>query len=541
MKKFLLSIILIFSCLSHAQDVNYVDNQFMVQLESNYSIDAFQDEVSTSPVTVTNVKVVSRTLGIWLCDFEADSLPMAAVLDRIKSIPNVIEAQVNHYVENRATTPNDQLFPQQWQYYQANDKDIDADEAWDITTGGTTANGDEIVVAVIDDGLQLSHPDMAGNIWTNTAEIPNNGIDDDSNGYIDDVNGWNTSTQDDSITNGSHGTPVCGIVGAKGNNGTGVTGVNWDVKIMIIEGGTFVSSVESEIIQGYAYALDNRILYNNSGGTQGAFVVATNASWGVDYGQPSDAPLWCQIYDTLGQNGILSTGATINAFENVDNVGDLPTACPSDYLITVTNMNQNDLKVFEAGYGVTTIDLGAHGEGAYTITSNSGYGSFSGTSGATPHVTGAIALMYSVPNTGFANLAIADPQQAATLVKNTILDNVDPNFSLNFITVTQGRLNLFNSVEALNNEALSVEDVGSVQQTLSIYPNPVEDVLSFKYAPGFSLHSISIFSIDGRLITSLNKESGIKHFNASNLSLGTYILKYAFDSGEIGHKLFIKK
>jgi subtilisin family serine protease len=538
MKKFLVVIVCAFGYLSHAQELNYVENQFMVQLEKDYDVEEFRNEISTQSVSVTNVKLVSKTLGIWLCDFDTNSLSMDDDLARVKAIPNVIKAQVNHYIQHRATVPNDGLFGSQWQYYQANDKDIDADEAWDITTGGTTANGDEIVVAVIDDGLQLSHPDMLDNIWRNDAEVPNNGIDDDGNGYIDDYNGWNSFSQDDAISQGWHGTPVCGIVGAKGNNGFGVTGVNWDVKIMVIEGG---SGVESEVINSYSYALDNRILYNTSGGTQGAFVVATNASWGVDFGQPDNAPLWCQIYDTLGQNGILSTGATINGNEDVDVVGDLPTACPSDYLITVTNVDQNDEKVFQAGYGTTTIDLGAHGQNTFNVTANSNYGPFGGTSGATPHVTGAIALLYSVPNTGFANLAISNPQQAATIVKNAVLNNVDPLPTLDGLTVTGGRLNLFNSVDDLNNQTLSVIDLAAEEQILSIYPNPTESFLLFKYSSSRKLITLSIFSIQGKLISSIVQDASIEEIEVSSLSPGTYILKYGFDTGEVGHEMFIKK
>jgi subtilisin family serine protease len=303
------------------------------------------------------------------------------------------------------------------------------------------------VVCVIDDGIQSTHPDIAPNLWVNEAEIPNNGIDDDDNGFVDDYRGWDTGANTDAVYDGGgHGTPVAGIVGAKGNNGIGVSGVNWDVKLMIVQGGT---GVESEVLEAYSYPLTMRLMYNESNGEEGAFVVSTNASWGVDFGQPADAPLWCAFYDELGEAGILSCGATINGNQNVDVVGDLPTACPSEYLISVTNMNRNDIKVTGAGYGLETIDLGAFGQDTWTTNGFGGYSGFGGTSGATPHVSGIIALMYSLPCPELMSLAQADPAAAAALVRDAIFEGVDPNESLEGITTTGGRLNAFNTAQLL--------------------------------------------------------------------------------------------
>ena len=263
----------------------------------------------------------------------------------------------------RSTTPNDVEFPNQWQYINTEQSggsqgaDIDVDLAWDVTTGGLTANGDTIVVAVLDDGIDLNHSDFENNLWVNHAEIPNNGIDDDENGYIDDYRGWNSNQDNDNIAGGGHGTPVAGIVGAKGNNGTGVAGVNWNVKVMVVKNDFNTS--EAGVLAAYSYPLAMRQQYNESNGTRGAFVVSTNASWGVDFGRPEDAPIWCSYYDTLGTYGILNCGATINGNVNVDEEGDLPTACSSDFMISVTNMNHFDNKVQGAGYGLETIDLGA--------------------------------------------------------------------------------------------------------------------------------------------------------------------------------------
>ena len=170
-------------------------------------------------------------------------------------------------------------------------------------------------------------------------KLPDNGIDDDNNGYVDDYNGFD-SAADDGDPNAepfnAHGTPVAGIIGAVGDNELGVTGVNWDVKIMTVRN-AFLDS-ESEVLQAYLYVLDQRRRYDASGGTEGAYVVATNASWGRAYGDVADSPIWCGLYDDLGEAGILNVGATANANIDVDAVGDLPTNCPSDYLIGVTNL-----------------------------------------------------------------------------------------------------------------------------------------------------------------------------------------------------------
>ncbi|MEL6357402.1 MAG: S8 family serine peptidase, partial [Bacteroidota bacterium] len=272
-------------------------------------------------------------------------------------------------------------------------------------------------------------------------------LDDDNNGYIDDYRGWDTGSNSDGVYDGGgHGTPVAGIVGAKGNNGLGVAGVNWDVKLMIVQGGT---GVESEVLQAYSYPLDMRRRYNETNGAEGAFVVSTNASWGVDFGQPEDSPLWCAFYDTLGVHGILNCGATANIGLDVDVDGDLPTGCASDYLISVTNMNRNDVKVGGAAWGLESVDLGAFGAETWTAAFGGGYGPFGGTSGATPHVTGTIALLYSLSCPGFIDLAKSDPGAAALLAKEVILLGADPNASLEGITVTGGRLNVANAMNLL--------------------------------------------------------------------------------------------
>jgi serine protease len=454
----LITLILLLSSFAIGQgNTNYVQGEALIRLESDGNLKGVLTNLQTFEGQNTNLKVnrqVSKRLNIWLLEFDP-SIPHERFLDALYMDTNIMEAQSNHTVELRNTTPNDAGFGQQWQYINTGQSggtvgaDIDADLAWDVTTGGLTPLGDTIVVAVIDEGFDITHPDFGDNLWRNYNEIPNNGIDDDNNGFTDDYRGWNVHQNNDNVTNGGwHGTAVAGIVGAQGNNGTGVTGMNWDVKVMTIR---LTNTVEADVLEAYDYALQNRILYNQTNGALGAFVVATNASWGVNQGQPSQAPLWCAFYDTLGVHGILNAGATANANFNVDVVGDLPTACPSDYMLSVTNMNHNDQKVNQAGYGTTTIDMGAFGEGTWTLEQGGGYAGFGGTSGATPHVAGMIGLLYSVPCVSLALLSKTNPDSAALLMKQFIMNGTDANASLSGITVSGGRLNMNGAIQEMLN------------------------------------------------------------------------------------------
>ncbi len=538
MKKCFLFVIAITICLAgNAQEAEFVANEVLVQLTKNASPSELNQEVPS--VSISNARLVSRPMNIWLLQLEPSAMTEQMAITELSRHNAVLIAQKNHKVRSRATEPDDPLFANQWQYNQASDGDIDADEAWDITTGGATMNGDNIVAAVLDDGIELSHPDFGDNLWTNEAEIPNNGIDDDGNGYMDDYLGWSIVTNSDNISGGSHGTPVAGIVGAKGNNGVGVSGVNWDVKVMIIKNN--FNTNEAQVIEAYSYALEARMLYNSSNGAEGAFVVSTNASWGVDFGDPADAPLWCTLYDTLGENGILSCGATINGNFNVDEVGDLPTACPSEYLITVTNMDITDTKVTSAGYGAQTIDLGAHGAGAYTTSNGNSYAGFGGTSGATPHVTGAIALLYSAPCQGFADLAISDPAQAAKDVRDYIFAGVDPNPSLKGITTTGGRLNLNNSLQGLMNDCEVLSANSLENQSLALYPNPTTGMVSLANLKNTNIIVASVYSLEGRLIKSIHNPD-TNTIDVSTLDSGAYLLKITFDDDNVAYnKIVIKK
>ncbi|MFK7757026.1 MAG: S8 family serine peptidase [Flavobacteriales bacterium] len=442
MKKLLLlaiSATLTFSAFT--QDI--VPNEVLVQLFDSYKV---QDAVSQANDLFDNSaqirvkRTLNENLNIHLIS-HSDEITESQLVTAFYSITGVNHAQLNHNIELRETEPLDPNYGNQWHH-----QNIDSELAWDITTGGETAVGDEIVVCVIEGG-NLNHPDLQANAWVNTLEIPDNGIDDDGNGYVDDYDGWNVQSEDDEgVFNGGHGTQVMGMIGAEGDNDLGVAGINWDIKIMSVAGESLFN--EASLVEAYGYPLDMRNLYESTNGAEGAFVVATNASWGLDGGQPEDSPIWCGLYQTLGEAGILNCGATANNNVDIDAVGDLPTACASDYMVSVTATNSNDVRTF-SGYGQTTIDLGAPGEDVWTTSGNNTYGATSGTSFASPLTAGVIGLLYSVPCPGLMEIVHGDPQAGADLILQALYDGVDPIDNLTTECVTGGRINAFNSLNIL--------------------------------------------------------------------------------------------
>src|SRR5690606_16970160 len=367
-------------------------------------------------------------------------------------LDDVHTPQVNTHVSYRRV-PNDPLYGNQWQ----NPK-IDLPAAWDSTTGGTTATGERIVAWLVESAHVMGHADLQANHWKNLAEIPNNGIDDDGNDYTDDYNGWNVVSDNDNIGSGSHGTSVAGMIGAVGNNGVGIAGANWDVDIMVVA--MHNQLTQDNVIEAYEYPLKQRIIWNNTNGAQGAFVVATNSSWGIDFGNPNNYPNWCAFYNTKGEAGILSCAATSNSNVNIDVVGDMPTACPSEYMVSVTATNINDIKDF-AAYGLIHVDVAAPGSNIYTTTTTA-YGSTSGTSFASPFTAGVIGLMYSIPCESFMDFVKSNPKEAAEMVRDALFDGVDQTAHLQALVKTGGRINAKNAIDLLM-DAICVQhniDVG---------------------------------------------------------------------------------
>ncbi|MDR1561866.1 MAG: S8 family serine peptidase [Dysgonamonadaceae bacterium] len=417
--------------------VDYVENEFIIWLEQGVDAAKFADN---SGEGIVPKRLLSKRLNIWLFEITGKIEQRGMKMSNLSKNGNIKHIQNNHTnITLRALTPNDPYYSQQWAPAK-----IGLPDVWDdFTTGGVASTGDEIVVAVVDEGFDLNHEDLS--FWKNIYDIPNNGIDDDSNGYIDDYDGWNAYTHTGIINSDDHGTHVFGIVGAIGNNNKGVSGVNWSIKNFPVCG----SSVnEATVVEAYSYVLEMRATYNETNGQRGAFIVATNSSFGVDQGNPANYPIWCSMYDALGNVGILSCAATANANWNIDQVGDVPTACSSEFLIAVTNTTSADVKYTNAGYGINTIDIGAPGTTIYSTLPNNIYGNKTGTSMATPQVAGVIALMYAAMPQSMIQAYKNNPANFALSVKQYLLDGANRIPSLSGL-VASGRLNAYAAVEAV--------------------------------------------------------------------------------------------
>ncbi|MFT4667308.1 MAG: hypothetical protein ACI8YQ_002238 [Polaribacter sp.] len=405
----------------------------------------------------------------------------------------VISTGYNFQLKTKDNTPNDVQFGEQWDM-----EVINAPEVWEFTTGGVTALGDTIVIANLE-YTDLDHEDLVDNIWINHNEIPNNFDDDDDNGYIDDYRGYNVLTFNDFVDTeflevNSHGTQVSGIMAASGNNTLGISGVNWNVKLMVVSS----KLVFSDIVGSYQYILDMRTLYNDTNGAKGAFIVCTNASFGIK-AFPQDEPIfedWCDIFDSLGEVGVLSVGATTNDNVDIDIMGDMPTSCPSEYLVTVTNVTQANLQ--RGGFSNVNIDLGAPGSEALSTEPFDVYGDIGGTSSAAPHVTGGIGLLYSAPCLSFAEDMKANPAAAALTMKDFILSGTSPLGSLEDITVTGGLLNLKKSFDLMQNYCGS--STGPLE-ILTVRTNIDRQEISVEYqTPENGPYTVRVYDALGRLI-----------------------------------------
>lgn len=431
----------------------------IVKLKPGFKIQNF------SFMGVNKLKPVVPELGIYTIEIPNNEGNSNVVLSALKKVKGLQYAQKDHKVTPRSL-PNDKSFNQQWDMLlDGLNFGVNAATAWDrFGTGGVDAAGNDIVVAVVDGGVDLKHKDLSDNIWINPGEIPANGIDDDNNGYIDDVNGWNAYNDTGAVSSDRHGTHVAGTIGAVGNNNLNGVGVNWKVKMMAVNGSSGTTSV---VLKAYGYVLKQKQLWLSSGGKQGANVVSTNSSFGVDYAdcKSDEFPVWNDMYDEMGKVGILSAIATANNPVDIDKEGDVPTGCDSPYIISVTNTDKEGLLNDGAGFGKTTIDIAAPGTNIYSTLPNGSWGSLTGTSMSTPHVAGAVAYLHSAADKAFNDSYLKDPSAAALALKEIMLKSVTPMAALHDITVSGGILNL--------NEAASLI---SVYEVPVVVPTPVVPV-----------------------------------------------------------------
>jgi len=405
-------------------------------------------EVTTAPQFGIGIwQIPSGTVDPIILAYANDPRVQYMERDSIITLPHV--KTTSRTQENLATitpqttTPNDPGYPLLWGLNNTGqtggkpDADIDAPEAWDIQTGNQNT-----VIGVIDSGVDYTHPDLVENIWTNPGETAGDGIDNDNNGYIDDVRGWDFAYNDnDPMDVDGHGTHVSGTIAAKGNNSVGVIGVAWKAQIMPLK---FLDDSGSG-------SISNAILALNYATAKG--VKLTNNSWaGGLYSQA--------LYDaikTAEEKGALFIAAAGNSSQNTDIRPTYPASYNLPNIISVASTTHNDGLSSFSNYGRTTVDLGAPGSEIYSTTPGGNYDTYSGTSMASPHVTGAAALVWS-----------QNPSWTAQQVKNRLLETTDPLAALRFKTVSKGRLNIHKALGG----STSTDNSNLRQMQLPIAPTP---------------------------------------------------------------------
>jgi subtilisin family serine protease len=332
------------------------------------------------------------------------------------------EPQVRYVEEDRvyplAATPNDPDFGQMWGLHAApDDDDIDAPEAWDLTTGAS------VLVAVIDTGVAYTHPDLSQNVWTNTSETVN-GLDDDGNGLVDDIRGWDFFDGDNDPDDvDEHGTHVAGTIGARGNNSVGVVGVNWQVRLMALRAGDQIGLPLSAIVDSIDYAC-----------SKGARVV--NGS----FGGPSFSQAMLDAINTCPGTLFVfaaGNGGSDQIGDNNDSFPTYPCNYPSPNIVCVAATTRGDILAGFSNYGATSVDLAAPGVAILSTKPGGSYQFGDGTSMASPHVAGVAAL----------RLALS-PAATVGQLKNALLSSVDTKAALSGKVVSGGRLNAFGAMNA---------------------------------------------------------------------------------------------
>ncbi|MGH2691232.1 MAG: S8 family peptidase [Actinomycetota bacterium] len=363
------------------------------------------------------VESVSTLKGLQVLDLPPGT-PVSSAVDAAQSEPQVLYAEPNYRVGHQAS-PNDPMFDEMWALGLANSQGvnsgIDTPRVWNLTTGSP-----DVTVAVVDSGIDATHPDLAPNMWTNPGEVAGNGEDDDGNGMIDDTSGWDWVGGDNSPADeNGHGTHVAGIVGARGNNGAGVTGVSWEVRLVslrVLDGNG--SGWTSDVADAFVYA-----------GKMGVDVV--NASLA--------GPAFSEaVLEAMGAApNTLFVVAAGNSSQNVALTPSYPCSYPLPNIICVAATGQSNQLSSYSNWGAA-VDLAAPGDQILSTWPGGTYSELWGTSMATPHVSGLAAL-----------LAAAHPGTSADGLRAAILAGAEPLSALAGRTATGGRLSAAGAFEQM--------------------------------------------------------------------------------------------
>jgi subtilisin family serine protease len=408
-----------------------VENEWIVQLNQEslkklYSVSKASEYLDDYGITVIGGLGAPGTLHVQI---NTDSI--LAQSEILAGIPGLEYWEQNFvYVTNGvADVVNDPKANEQW-YLDT----INVLPAWEQTTG------EGVVVAVIDSGVQLDHPDLQVNIWTNSGEIPNNGIDDDSNGFIDDIHGWNTISNTDDVSDApegtGHGTYVAGVIGAIDNNATGVVGIAPDVQILPCRASSNGYFSTTTVISAINYIIKLKTEYNvNIRVINASFGNTAGVNWGSSVTMATRAAI-----SEAGEAGIVFVASAGNNASDNDILPHAPSNNNDlDNVISVAATNENDLLCSFSNYGINSVDLAAPGHNIWTtVPSNIYVGNYlwaSGTSMAAPMVTATVALLASL-----------HPDWTPAQIKAAILDTVDLLPSLDGKVKTGGRLNVGDAI-----------------------------------------------------------------------------------------------
>ncbi|MEZ5276789.1 MAG: S8 family serine peptidase [Opitutaceae bacterium] len=364
---------------TEARSIRMVADQFLVGLAPEADPAEAITELRNLGIDARVATSGSTFLVARIGDFEhEDSLPLSIEAARRVLGERATAIEPDYLVTTHLITPNDPSFGQQWALASGGtNAGIQAPAGWTIDH-----NAGEVVVAVIDSGIRVTHRDLRENLWTNPREVPGNGIDDDNNGYVDDIHGINTISGDgDPSDLEGHGTHVAGIIGARGNNGIGISGVAWEIDLMALRFiGANGEGATSDAVEAIDYAINN-----------GAHVI--NASWGG----PGRSGILEAAIRRAGSAGIIFVTSAGNSGRDIDVSPEFPAGFDLPSLVAVASVIQNGQLSSFSNFGYQRVALAAPGSDILSCLAESddAYGYASGTSMAAPHVAGIAALLRS--------------------------------------------------------------------------------------------------------------------------------------------------